>query len=89
MMSDVKQIPTKTNTVTDPNQIVVSPLYCKVSALPKLIGISKSSIYRILKEYDEEQNGIGNMYVSLSATLTIVDIKKFQAYLNTRHKTWL
>ena len=88
-MSEVTEIPTKTNTVTDPTQIVVSPLYCKVSALPKLIGISKSSIYRILKEYDEEQNGIENMYVSLSATLTIVDIKKFQAYLNTRHKTWL
>ncbi|OOV36875.1 helix-turn-helix domain-containing protein [Mammaliicoccus sciuri] len=88
-MKDVTELPTKQNTVTDPTQIVVLPIYAKISTLPKLIGISKSSIYRILREYDEESNGIENMYVSLSATLTIVDIKKFQAYLNTRHKTWL
>ena len=88
-MKNVTQIPTKTNTVTDPTQIVVHPLYAKIAALPALFGISKSSIYRILREYDEEPNGISDLYVSLSATLTIVDIKKFQAYLNTRHRKWM
>lgn len=88
-MKNVTEIPTKTNTVTDPKQIKIEPIYCKISALPKLIGISKSSIYRILREYDEEPNGIDDLYVSLSATLTIVDIKKFKAYLKTRHRKWM
>ena len=88
-MKDVTEIPTKQNTVTDPTQVVVNPIYAKIATLPKLVGISKSSIYRILREYDEEPNGIENMYVSLSATLTIVDIKKFKAYLNTRHRRWM
>lgn len=88
-MKNVTEIPTKSNVVTDPEQIKVEPIYCKIAALPKLIGISKSSIYRILREYDEEPNGIDDLYVSLSATLTIVDIKKFKAYLKTRHRKWM
>lgn len=88
-MKDVTEFPTKSNVVTAPEQIRVEPIYCKISALPKLIGVSKSTIYRVLKEYDENTNDIENLYVSLSATLTIVDIKKFKAYLNTRHRKWM
>ena len=87
-MSEIQQIPTKNNVVTDPEQIKIQPIYAKISTLPKLIGVSKSTIYRVLKEYDEEPNGIEGLYVSLSSTLTIVDIKKFKEYLNTRHKKW-
>ncbi len=88
-MKDVTELPTKQNVVMNEEQIKVEPVYCKIAALPKLIGISKSSIYRILREYDEEPNGIDDLYVSLSATLTIVDIKKFKAYLKTRHRKWM
>ncbi|OEK71092.1 pathogenicity island protein [Staphylococcus equorum] len=88
-MTEVKQIPTKRNVITDSEQIKVEPIYCKISALPKLIGVSKSTIYRVLKEYDVEPNGVEDLYVSLSATLTIVDIKKFKEYLNTKHRKWM
>ncbi|WP_239761094.1 helix-turn-helix domain-containing protein [Mammaliicoccus sp. N-M51] len=88
-MKNVTEIPTKQNVVMNDEQIKVSPIYAKIATLPKLIGVSKSTIYRVLKEYDQNSNGIENMYVSLSSTLTIVDIEKFKAYLNTRHKKWL
>lgn len=43
-------LPTKENTITEPKQVVVNPLFAKPSALSEIFGISYSSTRRILKE---------------------------------------
>lgn len=43
-------VPAKENTITEPKQVVVNPLFAKPNALASIFGISYSSVNRILKE---------------------------------------
>lgn len=88
-MKNVTEIPTKQNTVTNDEQIKVKPIYAKVPQLAKLCGLSKSSIYRILDRWEDEPNGIEDMFVSISATLKVVEIEKFKDYLRSINKKWM
>ncbi|WP_239703032.1 MULTISPECIES: helix-turn-helix domain-containing protein [unclassified Mammaliicoccus] len=81
--------PIKTNTVTNENQIVFLPIYSKIATLADLCNVSKSTIYRIIDRYDKEPNGVEDMYISLSATLKLVEIEKFKEYLRTINKSWM
>ena len=49
----LQDLPTKENVVTEPTQVVVKPIMAKPNAIAKLFGISYSSVYRILKEYEK------------------------------------
>lgn len=44
-------VPAKENTITEPKQVVVNPLFAKPNALASILGISYSSVNRILKEW--------------------------------------
>lgn len=80
--------PTKINTFIGEEKFV-EQVYAKPNQLHKLFGIGRSTVYKLLKEYDEDNKGVKELYVSLSATLTLVDIQKFKQYLNRRHKEWM
>lgn len=88
-MKNVTEIPTKVNTITSDEQIRVEAIYAKVPQLAKLCGLSKSTIYRILDRWEDEPNGIEDMFVSISATLKVVEIEKFKSYLRTINKKWM
>ncbi|WP_301420196.1 helix-turn-helix domain-containing protein [Mammaliicoccus lentus] len=88
-MKNVTEIPTKVNTITSDEQINVKPIYAKVPQLAKLCGLSKSTIYRILDRWEDEPNGIDDMFVSISATLKVVEIEKFKDYLRSINKKWM
>ncbi|EVL96817.1 hypothetical protein O900_01655, partial [Staphylococcus aureus M0893] len=45
----LQDFPSKENTVTEPEQVVVNPLFAKPNALAGIFGISYSSVNRILK----------------------------------------
>lgn len=45
----LQDFPLKENTVTEPKQVVVNPLFAKPNALAGIFGISYSSVNRILK----------------------------------------
>lgn len=49
----LKDIPTKENTISEPKQVVVKPLFAKPNALASIFGISYSSTNRILKRVGE------------------------------------
>lgn len=87
-MPKVISPPNETNTLTGREKFV-EQVYAKPNQLHKLFGIGRSTVYKLLKEYDEDNKGVKELYVSLSATLTLVDIQKFKQYLIRRHKEWM
>lgn len=88
-MKDVTELPTKQNVVMNDEQIIVKPIYAKIPQLAKLCGLSKSTIYRILDRWEDEPNGVSDMYISISATLKVVKIESFEGYLKTINKKWM
>ncbi|MCI2927468.1 helix-turn-helix domain-containing protein [Staphylococcus hominis] len=85
----LQDLPTKENVVTEPTQVVVKPIMAKPNSIAKLFGISYSSVYRILKEYEKDDKGVEDLYYSLSSTMTVISIDGFKEYLSKRHKGWL
>lgn len=49
----LQDFPSKENTVTEPEQVVINPLFAKPNALAGIFGISYSSVNRILKEWEK------------------------------------
>ena len=45
----LQDLPTKENTITEPKQVVVKPMFAKPNTLASIFGISYSSVNRILK----------------------------------------
>ncbi|MBC2972573.1 helix-turn-helix domain-containing protein [Staphylococcus epidermidis] len=85
----LQDLPSKENVVTEPTQVVVKPIMAKPNAIAKLFGISYSSVYRILKEYEKDNKGIDDLYYSLSSTMTVISIPRFEEYMKKRHKDWM
>lgn len=85
----LQDLPSKENVVTEPTQVVVKPIMAKPNAIAKLFGISYSSVYRILKEYEKDNKGIDDLYYSLSSTMTVISIPRFEEYMKQRHKDWM
>ena len=82
----LKDIPTKENTISEPKQVVVKPLFAKPNALASIFGISYSSTNRILKEWEKDPKGVDDLYYSLSSTMTVISIPRFEEYMKKRHK---
>lgn len=85
----LQQLPTKENVALEPEQVVFRPLYAKPKAISEMFGISSSTTRRIILEYEADHKGIEDMFYSLSSTLTVINIEKFEEYLKKRHKEWL
>ncbi|MEJ7448195.1 helix-turn-helix domain-containing protein, partial [Staphylococcus epidermidis] len=60
----LQDIPTKENTITEPKQVVVKPMFAKPNTLACIFGISYSSVNRILKEWEKDSKGIDDLYYS-------------------------
>lgn len=86
---NLQNLPTKANVVTEPNQVVVKPIMAKPNVIAKLFGISYSSVNRILKEWEKDSKGIDDLYYSLSTTMTVISISRFEQYMKKRHKDWM
>ncbi|MEB6230007.1 helix-turn-helix domain-containing protein [Staphylococcus xylosus] len=81
--------PTKENTVLEAKQVLVKPMFAKPHALASIFGISYSSVNRILKEWEKDSKGVDDLYYSLSSTMTVISIPRFEKYMKKRHKGWL
>ncbi|KXA38895.1 hypothetical protein [Staphylococcus lugdunensis] len=85
----LQDLPTQYNVITEPKQVVVKPLFAKPTALSEIFGISYSSTRRILLEWEKDPKGIEDLYYSLSSTMTVISIPRFEEYLKRRNKKWL
>ncbi|WP_204195198.1 helix-turn-helix domain-containing protein [Staphylococcus sp. GFQ9D221P] len=81
--------PTKENTAMDEKQIVFPVKYAKPKLLGDIFNVSYSTINRLLKDYDQDDLGITDLYYSISSTLIVINVEKFDEYLSKRHKKWL
>ena len=77
----LQDIPSEENVITEPKQVVVNPLFAKPSALSEIFGISYSSTRRILIEWEKDHKGIDDLYYSLSSTMTVISIPRFEEYM--------
>lgn len=80
---------TKQNTVLEPEQVVANPIYCAPKAIGELFGFSRSTTSRLLNEYKENDRGVKDMYLSLSSTLVVIKIEKFEQWLKLKNGEWL
>lgn len=85
----LQDIPSEENVITDPKQVVVKPLFAKPSVLSEIFGISYSSTRRILIEWEKDSKGVDDLYYSLSSTMIVVSIPRFEEYMKARHKKWM
>ncbi|WP_057510580.1 hypothetical protein [Staphylococcus simulans] len=85
----LQQLPTKENVALEPEQVVFKPLFARPKAISEMFGISSSTTRRIILEYEKDHKGVENMFYSLSSTLTVINIEKFEEYLSKRHKEWM
>lgn len=85
----LQQLPTKENVALEPEQVVFKPLFARPKAISEIFGISSSTTRRIILEYEKDHKGVENMFYSLSSTLTVINIEKFEEYLSKRHKEWM
>ncbi|PTE95570.1 pathogenicity island protein [Staphylococcus cohnii] len=85
----LQNFPTRENTITEPKQVVVKPLFAKPSVLSEIFGISYSSTRRILIEWEKDHKGIDDLYYSLSSTMTVISIPRFEEYMKKRNKDWM
>ncbi|MEB6835691.1 helix-turn-helix domain-containing protein [Staphylococcus simulans] len=85
----LQDIPTKENVALEPEQVVFKPLFARPKAISEMFGISSSTTRRIILEYEKDHKGVENMFYSLSSTLTVINIEKFEEYLSKRHKEWM
>ena len=77
----LQDIPSEENVIKEPKQVVVNPLFAKPSALSEIFGISYSSNRRIPIEWEKDHKGIDDLYHSLSSTMTVTSIPRFQEYM--------
>ena len=85
----LQEEPTKENTVMDEKQIVFPVKYAKPKLLGDIFNVSYSTINRLLKDYDQDDLGITDLYYSISSPLILINVEKFDEYLSKRHKKWL
>ena len=85
----LQDIPSEENEITEPKPVVIKPLFAKPSALSEIFGISYSSVRRILIEWEKDHKGIDDLYYSLSSTMTVISIPRFEEYMKKRHKDWM
>ncbi|MDW4085261.1 helix-turn-helix domain-containing protein [Staphylococcus saprophyticus] len=82
------EIPTIQNTALQDSKIVFPVKYASPKKLSEIFGMSTSTVYRQLSEYENDNLGINDLYISLSATLKIINVERFEQYLMKKNKKW-
>ncbi|RIM00577.1 helix-turn-helix domain-containing protein [Staphylococcus equorum] len=87
MARPVLTAPNKANTVNEHAQVAFKPLYARPTALSEVMGISFSTVRRVLLEYEADSDtNIEDLFVYVTETLKVVDIQKFVDYLKEREQ---
>lgn len=85
----LQEEPTKENTILEREQVIAHPIYCSPKTIGELFGFSRSTTSRLLNEYKENDRGVKDMYLSLSSTLVVIKIEKFERWLQLKNGEWL
>jgi len=80
--------PTPENTLIGEEKFV-KKLYAKATHVHSMFGVSCSTVYKWLREYDEDNLGVDRLYIDYSANMTLINIAKLEDYLHERSKKWM
>lgn len=90
MARPVLTAPNKANTVNERENVTFKPLYARPTALSEVMGISFSTVRRVLLEYEADSDtNVEDLYICVTETLKVVDIQKFVDYLKEREQNSL
>lgn len=82
--------PNKANTVNERENVTFKPLYARPTALSEVMGISFSTVRRVLLEYEADSDtNVEDLFIYVTETLKVVDIQKFVDYLKEREQNSL
>ncbi|PTE43393.1 helix-turn-helix domain-containing protein [Staphylococcus equorum] len=87
-MPKVTTPPNPENTLIGEEKFV-KKLYAKATHIHTMFDVSRSTVYKWLREYDQDDLGIKNLYIDYSASMTLINIAKLENYLIERHKKWM
>lgn len=87
-MSNLHNLPTRDNTVMKEEQINVKPIYVNKMQAAKMVGISKSTLYRWITEAEESGEWTG-LSIRPSATVTLIHLSTLEAFLKFKDKSFL
>ncbi|MGV2875339.1 helix-turn-helix domain-containing protein [Macrococcus capreoli] len=88
-MNKVQELPKRENVALKDDVITYEPKYAQPQALAKIVGVSRTTIFRLLKSYHENNCNIENLEISLSPTLKVINIEKFIAFMQAKHNQHL
>ncbi len=81
--------PTPVVTIMHEDEIKsVEPVYCKIAAVPKYLGVSRSTALRLIQDAEDTEE-FNDIVVSLSPTLKLVRLKVLDKFIAARHKKWM
>ncbi|EJX19119.1 hypothetical protein SOJ_00580 [Staphylococcus sp. OJ82] len=90
MARPVLTAPNIANTVNERENVTFKPLYARPTALSEVMGISFSTVRRVLLEYEADSDtNVEDLYIYVTETLKVVDIQKFVDYLKEREQNSL
>ncbi|MDK9860913.1 helix-turn-helix domain-containing protein [Staphylococcus equorum] len=90
MARPVLTAPNKANTVNERENVTFKPLYARPTALSEVMGISFSTVRRVLLEYEADSDtNVEDLFIYVTETLKVVDIQKFVDYLKEREQNSL
>ncbi|GGA98734.1 helix-turn-helix domain-containing protein [Macrococcus hajekii] len=88
-MSNLAIMPTPQNTVMDEREVkAIEPRFAKVATLAKIYNVSKTTVYRWLKEAEQSQEW-PKLFIEVTSSLTLVNLEEFERYLYTKHRKYL
>lgn len=80
--------PNPDNTILGEEKFV-KKLYAKATHINTMFDVSRTTVYKWLREYDKDDLGIKGLYVDYSANMTLINIAKLEDYLIKRSKKWM
>lgn len=81
-------VATPGNTIHEESQLVLPVKYCRMTAINKYIGCSRSTAYRLIEEA-EKTKGFEKVTLSISSGLKLVKLEVLDAYLEHIDGKWL
>lgn len=75
----IDEVPTRQNSILDPDKVVVMPLYGDYNVIARMFAMSASTVRRLVERATED--GYDDLRIRVSATKVLIKITEFECFL--------